>query len=55
MQYNDQWRHHRRWYRAAFESKAVVDGYRPTQTAEAHTLLADLLRNPDDFMLHVKK
>ena len=55
MQYNDQWRHHRRWYRAAFESKAVVDGYRPTQTAQAHRLLADLLRSPQDFMLHVKK
>ncbi|EPS93953.1 hypothetical protein FOMPIDRAFT_1170091 [Fomitopsis schrenkii] len=55
MQYNDQWRRHRRWYRTAFESKAVVDGYRHIQMAEAHKLLSDLLQNPPDFMLHIKK
>ena len=55
MQYNDQWRHHRRWYRTAFESKAVVDTYRPIQSTEVHRLLADLLRTPSDFMLHIKK
>ncbi|KAI0712884.1 cytochrome P450 monooxygenase [Fomitopsis betulina] len=55
MQYNDQWRRHRRWYRTAFESKAVVDGYRPLQTAEAHKLISDLLQNPPEFMLHTKK
>ncbi|KAH9917059.1 cytochrome P450 monooxygenase [Fomitopsis serialis] len=55
MQYTEQWRRHRRWYRAAFESKAVVDSYRPLQTAEAHKLLSDLLQTPDGFMLHVKK
>ncbi|KAH9834659.1 cytochrome P450 [Rhodofomes roseus] len=55
MQYTDQWRRHRRWYRAAFESKAVVDTYRPLQMSEAHKLLADLLQNPEQFMLHIKK
>ncbi|KZT69359.1 cytochrome P450 [Daedalea quercina L-15889] len=55
MQYTEQWRRHRRWYRVAFESKAVVDTYQPLQMAEAHKLLSDLLQTPDNFILHIKK
>ncbi|KAJ7065512.1 cytochrome P450 [Mycena amicta] len=49
MKYGDHWRAHRKVMHDSFNVGAVNE-YRPRETAAAHALLRNLVRDPDDVM-----
>ncbi|TFY56489.1 hypothetical protein EVJ58_g7611 [Rhodofomes roseus] len=55
MNYGERFKKHRRWVQAAFFDKAALAQLLPVQTREAHTLLANLLRDPENFARHLHR
>ncbi|TFY56486.1 hypothetical protein EVJ58_g7609 [Rhodofomes roseus] len=55
MNYGERFKKHRRWVQAAFFDKAALAQLLPVQIREAHTLLANLLRDPENFARHLHR
>ncbi|KAJ7065509.1 cytochrome P450 [Mycena amicta] len=53
MKYGDRWRAHRKMMHDSFNITAVKQ-FRPQETAAAHELLRNLLRDPDNVMSHFR-
>ena len=54
MPYGPRWRRHRTKFQKHFHA-SLSPLYQPTQMAEAHTLLRNLLTNPDDFNHYIRR
>ncbi|KAF9808713.1 hypothetical protein IEO21_07775 [Rhodonia placenta] len=55
MPYTDQCRLHRKLFQVTFESRTMLDSYRPLQRRYVDILLADLVRDPEGFIAHLKR
>ncbi|KZT05049.1 cytochrome P450 [Laetiporus sulphureus 93-53] len=55
LPYNEQWRRHRKWFQWVLQDKDMLQSYRPIQMREAHRLLEQLIKRPDDFVMHLKR
>lgn len=54
IHYGELWRRHRRLFHQKFRQNAVSE-FHPLQTSKIQVLLRNLLENPEEFSLHVRK
>ena len=55
MQYGERWREHRRLFSTIMGTRALVERFAPLQQASTHKFLLRLLKDPDNFVEHIKK
>ncbi|KAJ7776522.1 cytochrome P450 [Mycena maculata] len=54
MKYGEEWRTHRRLFNQEFNTQSSLN-FRPAERAASHGLLRRLLRDPDDFLGHLRQ
>ncbi|KZT69356.1 cytochrome P450 [Daedalea quercina L-15889] len=55
MPYTERWRRHRRWFQTALQARNILNAYEPLQHIEVRRLLNDILREPDDVIIHLRR